>query len=164
MNQKIKSFLLRSLPPTLFLASLAAVSFFHYKTQGLWDVIDQEKDQVAKKVRQSLITHLQSDCMAILPNLANKNTAITLGEFAIPSTISYQGYFVDFLPFEQVEDKGSALIVRYHFNVKERMQYSNWYLGVVELSVKRKNNQVISCQMTKEISGGEADFYPSAPK
>lgn len=156
--------LLRYVEPTIFMAMLIAISLFNYKTQNLWDLVDQEKDQIAKEIRQSLYSLIQQDCMSILPSLVTKNMSIKLGQYSIPSTIPYKGYFVDFLPFEQAIKKDSSIIVRYHFNVKERMQYSNWYLGLFELSVKRRKGIITGCQWVREISGGETEFHPSPPR
>lgn len=165
MKYKNFSSIMRFLPSSIFLFTLIAIVVFHQYAKGVWERIDGEKDLLAKEIRSSinLIISDEKKCQQLVPFLNGEKGTILLDQFLFPSSFPFKGYFIDLLPFELIsKDKGTVLL-RYNFNVKERLQYSNWYLVLVELAVTQNKGEITSCHMTREINGDEGAFYPQMP-
>lgn len=132
------------------LCLLCVIFVIHFLSQNIWQKIDQDKDKVAEGLHSQLQALLKDPqaCQSLLPFLnRDEVTLFKLGSYLFPSTVEMEGFLVDFLPFEILGEEANTIRVRYQFNVKERLQYSNWYLNVVTLFVEKKNKRISGCHL-----------------
>lgn len=132
------------------LSLLCVIFVIHLLSQNIWQKIDQDKDKVAEGLHSQLQALLKDPqtCQSLLPWLnKEEEQPFKLGSYLFPSTVEMEGFLVDFLPFEILGEEADSIRVRYQFNVKERLQYSNWYLNVVTLFVEKKNKRILACHL-----------------